>query len=250
MVQGRAHSQPGQSQAATASNEQSNLNQAFIVGVSASRTQPLPESETEARRLAELLESMTGFPDRIAPVLNPSKAELRKLLRDYAQQISQNGEPPFVVFAFSGHGVTVNDLQYLLCNGYNAEQPRAAVVYGISLSEVVDQLGQGCARALIIIDACRVKDDQTIQCLSDKDAVRPVAWNKVWVAYACRSGMEAYSGRHSFITHLIEARHQLLHCWLLGLGLIGVCRGDQTNSLWCAFCCSSQLIHSCTPGCL
>jgi formylglycine-generating enzyme required for sulfatase activity len=111
----------------------------------------LEKAVNDARAVGRALEQ-AGF--RVVVLTNASRTEMNRAINQFVGNLSGGGQG---VFFFAGHGVQINNHNYLLPVDVQAPQVEADVAdQAISLQGIQDKLAEVRARfALLVIDACR-----------------------------------------------------------------------------------------------
>jgi Caspase domain len=111
----------------------------------------LERAVNDARAMGRALEQ-AGF--RVVVLTNASRAEMNRAINQFVLNLSGGGQG---MFFFAGHGVQINNHNYLLPVDVQAPQVEADVAdQAISLQGIQDKLAEVRARfALLVVDACR-----------------------------------------------------------------------------------------------
>lgn len=125
---------------------------ALVIGNDAYRhVQPLEKAGNDARAVGAALEKV-GF--RTAVLLNADRRQLSRAINRFTEEVAGGGQ---AVFYFAGHGVQINNQNYLLPVDFELPGNEADVAdQAIHLQAVQDKLAEARAQyALLVIDACR-----------------------------------------------------------------------------------------------
>jgi hypothetical protein len=115
-----------------------------------SRIPPLRNARNDARSIAAELE-VAGF--KVTRVFDGTRRSMNDALDGFVRRIGKGDE---VIFYFSGHGSQPPQSgPFLLPVDIEVSSERAILRDGVSLEQVVDDLGQRARFSLVIIDACR-----------------------------------------------------------------------------------------------
>jgi uncharacterized caspase-like protein len=111
----------------------------------------LEKAVNDSRAVGHALEQ-AGF--RVVVLTNARRAEMNRAINQFVLNLSGGGQG---VFFFAGHGVQINNHNYLLPVDVQAPQVEVDVAdQAISLQGIQDKLAEVRARfALLVIDACR-----------------------------------------------------------------------------------------------
>ncbi len=158
----------------------------------------LNATERDAKEMAKVLTEL-GF--RVTgPLLDQSKTEMETALGDFGEQA--RGAAAAVVY-FSGHGMEVGGVNYLIPVTAKLQHESRAPLEAVPLDVVLTQVGGARDYGLVILDACRDNPLANQMRLADgrtKDWVgkglKPVEPSgQVYVAYAAKGGTKAQEGR-------------------------------------------------------
>lgn len=124
---------------------------AFVVGNDTYQHIPrLVNARNDARTIARELES-AGF--RVTRVLDADRRTLNEQFDGFLRRVEKGAE---VVFYFSGHGSQPPQLgPFLLPVDIEVSSERSIARDGLSLEQVVDEIGKRARFTLVIVDACR-----------------------------------------------------------------------------------------------
>jgi formylglycine-generating enzyme required for sulfatase activity len=111
----------------------------------------LEKAVNDSRAVGHALEQ-AGF--RVVVLTNARRAEMNRAINQFVLNLSGGGQG---VFFFAGHGVQINNHNYLLPVDVQAPQVEVDVAdQAISLQGIQDKLAEVRARfALLVVDACR-----------------------------------------------------------------------------------------------
>lgn len=110
----------------------------------------LRNARNDARSVAAELES-AGF--KVTRLLDGTRRSMNEALDGFVRRIDKGDE---VVFYFSGHGSQPPQTgPFLLPVDIEVSSERSILRDGVSLEQVVDDLGQRARFSLVIVDACR-----------------------------------------------------------------------------------------------
>ncbi len=124
---------------------------ALVIGNDAyTRVPPLRNARNDARSIATELEA-AGF--RVTRVFDGTRRSMNEALDGFVRRVEKGDE---VVFYFSGHGSQPPQSgPFLLPVDIEVASERSILRDGVSLEQVVDDLGQRARFTLVIVDACR-----------------------------------------------------------------------------------------------
>jgi uncharacterized caspase-like protein len=123
---------------------------ALIVGNEAYPKWPLRNPVNDARAMDQALKA-TGFVTEV--VLNASLPNLERAIDRFIGRI-RNGD--VVLFFYAGHGIQVNNENYLIPVDFDAKDEADAKYVSYSASRLQDRIDAAGARlTMIILDACR-----------------------------------------------------------------------------------------------
>lgn len=172
---------------------------ALVVGNGAYRTLPeLPNAGRDAALVAERLRSL-GF--RVRLVRDGDLPALQAALAAF--MIEARGQDAAVLY-FSGHGVQVDDINYLLPVSAKAERRDDLRREGLNLQGMLAELtAAGPGVGVVMLDACRDNPMPGIvagaglgrtQQLQKTGAPRPDGGTGLFIAYATEPGQVAFDG--------------------------------------------------------
>ena len=111
---------------------------------------PLPNPIKDARAIGATLEGM-GFD--VETLLDLDTESMKQAVRGFAER-SRDAE--IAMFFYAGHGVQVNDRNYLLPVNANITDPRDLAYDAITLDLITDELEDAGAKlTMVLLDACR-----------------------------------------------------------------------------------------------
>lgn len=153
--------------------------------------------ERDARAVASALTAL-GF-RVVGPLLDQSKADMEAALSTFGEQA--RGAAAAVVY-FSGHGMEVGGINYLIPVNAKLQHENQAMLEAVPLEVVLNQVGGARDYGLVILDACRDNPLANQMRLAEgrtKDWVgkglKPVEPSgQVYVAYAAKGGTRALEG--------------------------------------------------------
>lgn len=125
---------------------------ALVIGNDAYKhVPPLEKAANDARAMGRALEQV-HFETRV--VINATRAQMNKAINQFADDVAGGGVG---VFFFAGHGVQVNNQNFLIPVDLQDIQREADVAdQGVSLQGMQDKLAEVRAKfSLLVIDACR-----------------------------------------------------------------------------------------------
>jgi tetratricopeptide (TPR) repeat protein len=182
---------------------------ALIIGNSAySKFGELPNPTRDAAKLAETLRGI-GFTE-VALVENLDNQAFNRALQDFSDKASQ---ADWAVIYYAGHGMEVDNVNYLLPVDAKLAHERDIIYEAIPLDRVM-AAGEGAKTLrLVILDACR--DNPFQGAMAKKTATRSVTRGlsrvepdgATLVAYAAKAGQVAQDGdggNSPFVTALVS----------------------------------------------
>jgi uncharacterized caspase-like protein len=125
---------------------------ALVIGNNAYRSiPPLAKATNDARALGRALEQ-AGF--QIRSVIDGNRTQMNMAINQFVEDISGGG---IGVFFFAGHGVQVNNQNFLIPTDLPPIAREADIAdHGISLQILQDKIAEARAKfSLLVIDACR-----------------------------------------------------------------------------------------------
>lgn len=123
---------------------------ALVVGNSNYELKPLKNPLNDARDMASVLKEK-GFD--VTKINNADRTQMINAIRDFGNNLKKGGVG---LFYFSGHGVQVEGLNYLIPIGANIQEEHEVPLEGVSLNRVLGFMESAENRLnLVILDACR-----------------------------------------------------------------------------------------------
>ena len=141
----------GQTNRNAASTLVSANRKALIFGNDSYQSVPkLKNARADAKSMAEAL---TGVGYSVRAYYDLNERDMKKAIRDFAGGVSGGDE---VLLFYAGHGVQIDNANYLLPVDLHADDARTVRDEAIPLQRVLDDFGDAKAKlTLAIIDACR-----------------------------------------------------------------------------------------------
>lgn len=123
---------------------------ALVIGNSGYKEIPLRSPINDANDMSSILERM-GF--NVIKKVNVNYQEMEDAIRQFGKAIKPND---IALFYFSGHGVQVAGINYLLPIGINIDSEDEIKYKSVAADMVLDKLEHAGSRLnIIILDACR-----------------------------------------------------------------------------------------------
>lgn len=162
---------------------------------SARLANPVNDARGVARKFSEM-----GF--RVTLIENTDRAALIRELDRFHAAAAQS---QVTVLYYSGHGMQIDGVNYLLPTDINLAQPSTLRLQGVSVNSVVDAYLPGRTR-LVFLDACRDNPGLTAQTRGARRGLAPIdAPQGTLISYATRDGgvAEDGAGQHSPFTQAL-----------------------------------------------
>jgi TPR repeat protein len=122
---------------------------ALVVGNSGYQKEPLKNSLNDAVQVAKKFRTL-GF--EVTEALNVDRKGFREALIRFSETTKA---ADVTLFYYSGHGMQLGGINYLLPTDLDFSMPQSVVTYdGVSLNEITDRSLNGATK-IIFIDACR-----------------------------------------------------------------------------------------------
>ncbi len=173
-----------------------NVRLALVIGNSSYKDAPLKNSPNDARAMKEVLEN-AGF--KVNLLLNADKAQINKALEDH--QIAIQGTQGLSFIYYAGHGIQLDEKNYILPVNFNIQFEKDIPEQGISLNKLMhDMSDKGGRLNIFVLDACRdnpFKSKQSFRGLAPVDA--PL---RTLVGYATEAGNIASDGEEDAVNGL------------------------------------------------
>lgn len=162
---------------------------------SARLANPLNDARGMARKLSDL-----GF--KVTLIENTDRMSLIRELDRFQSSASQS---QVTVLYYSGHGMQIDGVNYLLPTDIDPAQPSTLRLQGVPISNVIDGYLPGRTR-VVFLDACRDNPAVTAQTRGARRGLAPIdAPQGTLIAYATRDGgvAEDGTGKHSPFTQAL-----------------------------------------------
>ena len=174
---------------------------ALVIGNSAYREAPLRNAGNDANALTETLTEL-GF--AVTKKLNLTQQDMENAIRQFGKDVRPND---VALFYYSGHGVQVDGVNYLLPVDVNIDAADEIKYKAVAADMILDKLeGTGSQLNLIILDACRNNPFKRVRSL-DKGLAVMSAPTGTLIAYATAPGTTAADGDGSnspYTGHLLK----------------------------------------------
>ncbi|WP_119391179.1 caspase family protein [Taklimakanibacter lacteus] len=177
---------------------------ALVIGIS--DYHPLPALKNAANDGRLITDSLLDVGFEVTSLTNPSNAELRRGIVEFAAQIAEVPDPIVVVY-YAGQGIQVDGTNYLIPRDAAITTEADLELEGVSLTQLIDRLGSANAAAtfLMFFDACN--DNPFAAASTTRGAVRldaqrglapvDVGRRRMVVMYATAPGRQALDGSGS-----------------------------------------------------
>ena len=167
---------------------------ALVIGNSGyERVSSLPNTTNDSRDLADALERI-GF--QVTRGLDLSFRDMRIAIRDFAEAAA---DAKVVVVYFAGHGIEIDNTNYLIPIDAELQSDRDIELEAIRLDTLIGSVSGGDGLKIILIDACR--NNPFVPNMARTSSTRSVGHglaridpSGVLVGYAARSGTLALDG--------------------------------------------------------
>jgi hypothetical protein len=164
------------------------------------RTSPLTNSVNDARLISAKLKA-SGFATTL--LVDGNKAQMDRAVAQFSDAIRKSGDRTVALFFYAGHGVQVDQRNYLVPVDASLEDRGKARIENVSADTIVDMVTDANARmGIFFFDACRTdpypatsRGLQRMGLAKDVGTKRPPGG--VLIAYATAPGSVAIDGRGS-----------------------------------------------------
>ena len=161
---------------------------ALVIGNADYKSAALRNSVNDAKDIAEVLKEL-GFDVTLKTNIN--HIEFENTIRDFTQKIQSGG---ITLFFYSGHGMQVNGLNYLIPVGENIYTENEIKYKSVATGFLLDKLQKsGSAVNIILLDACRDNPFSGFRSLS-KGFVPVIAPSGTIISYSTAPGTMAFDG--------------------------------------------------------
>jgi Caspase domain len=123
---------------------------ALVIGNSDYKSKPLNNPLNDARDMAQMLRDC-GF--EVIQRENLTRREMIEQIRDFGKKLKAGGVG---LFYYSGHGVQVKGVNYLIPIGHNIGKEQDVEFEAVDASQVISEMGAAENQLnIVILDACR-----------------------------------------------------------------------------------------------
>ena len=175
---------------------------ALVIGNGAYQDIPLRNPVNDAQAMAAALEKL-GF--RVTQKTNVTQPDMENAIREFGQTLKKED---VALFYFSGHGVQVNGINYLLPIGADIRSEDEVKYKAVDAGMVLDKLeAAGNQLNIVILDACRNNPYKGARSMSRGLAVMSAPPGAL-IAYATAPGTTAADGEGDnspYTKHLLAA---------------------------------------------
>ena len=174
---------------------------ALVIGNGAYRDIPLRNPVNDAQAIAAALEKL-GF--RVTQKTNVTQPDMENAIREFGQALKKED---VALFYFSGHGIQVNGVNYLIPIGADIRSEDEVKYKAVDAGMVLDKLETaGNQLNIVILDACRNNPYKGARSMSRGLAVMSAPPGAL-LAYATAPGSTAADGEGEnspYTKHLLE----------------------------------------------
>lgn len=161
---------------------------ALVVGNYSYESAPLTSPRYDASAMEKSLADL-GF--TVKPRVNLDQNSFREELRDFSTRLKKN-PGAIALFYYSGHGMQVNGVNYLVPTGARIDSEADVSIYGVRVDEVILRMTTGGAStSILVLDACRNNPYEKRFKSADAGLARTPAPPGVVIAYAAAPGTVA-----------------------------------------------------------
>ena len=183
---------------------------ALVIGNSSYRTVTvLPNPANDAKAFTELLKS-AQFEVIQAPDLTQS--DMRRVIREFAETVSQKGPDTVSLIYYAGHGVQVEGENYLVPTDANIRREADVAIEAVRLNDLMTALASTTSKTrIVILDACRNNPFTEIRRSTGRGLAIVDAPTGSVVSYSTAPGMEAMDGagqNSPFTAALVEVARE------------------------------------------
>lgn len=162
---------------------------ALVIGNKSYRVSPLQNAANDANDLAELLKQKNF---EVTTIIDGTRLEMRNAVRDLAQNIAAGA---IGLFYYSGHGIQVDDDNFLVPVDANYEYKEEVPEMCLSVSSILRFMETSNNRLnILILDACRNSPFKSFSRSGEKGMLRVEAPTGSIVAYSTAPGKTASDG--------------------------------------------------------
>lgn len=165
---------------------------ALVVGNSAYKAAPLPNSVNDSAVISEALED-SGF--QVVHVQNADRREMRAAFRAFAKSATDAGRNTVALFFYAGHGIQADGRNYLIPIGADLRSQADLEYEAIDAQWVLDLIGESRAGVnIVVLDACRNNPFQSSARGVSRGLAQMSAPTGSLVAYSTAPGQTAEDG--------------------------------------------------------
>lgn len=150
----------------------------------------LEKAEQDAASMAALLRAL-GY--TVYGALNASREQIDRLLVEF-EAVAATKDHPEILFYYSGHGVQVDGVNYLVPTDMAPTDEIGARNRGYSLNTAIARMGTRGPR-IIILDACRSNEMVKGKSIVTPGLAKADGGSGSLVAFAAQPGTKAYEGK-------------------------------------------------------
>jgi len=165
----------------------------------------LPNTIKDAEDMTDVFRKLGFF---VTQILNEDPEQLNDDLNKWYNTIENND---MAVFYFSGHGMEIEGINYLIPINYNFQSLANVKHKALNVSQVIDNMDERNVRMkLIILDACRSNDFKKTKGMNSSGGLASITAPKgTFIAFAASPGKEAADGgqydlKNGVFTHFIK----------------------------------------------
>ncbi|MBT8076921.1 MAG: caspase domain-containing protein [Gammaproteobacteria bacterium] len=154
---------------------------------------PLKNPPNDAELIRNSLRQV-GFDVQL--LLDADKRRMDRAVNEFADKLDQAGEAAVGLFYFAGHGVAVNNLNYLIPVGAPIQTQEDVPYYAVPENWVLDKLERARNKTdIIILDACRDNPlPKKTRSAASGLSTPQTSSEGIYIAYSTSPGMVAYDG--------------------------------------------------------
>lgn len=161
---------------------------ALVVGNYSYESAPLTSPRYDASAMEKSLADL-GF--AVKPRTNLDQNSFREELRDFSTRLKKT-PGAIALFYYSGHGMQVNGINYLVPTGTRIYSEADVSIYGVRVDEVILRMTTGGAStSILMLDACRNNPYEKRFKSTDSGLARTPVPPGVVIAYAAAPGTVA-----------------------------------------------------------
>ena len=175
---------------------------ALVIGNGAYGADPLSDPPNDAQLIYETLGSLDF---EVMRYINLNQQDMKKVIREFGKRI-KNQKDSVGLFYYSGHGMQVGNVNYMIPVGVTIEDESDVSIYGVGVDEVLARMRfAGNSMNFVVLDACRDNPFEKSYKSPAKGLSRMEAPKGTLIAFAAQPNKVAKQGpgKYSYFTEAL-----------------------------------------------